>query len=373
MKIEQLFQKPLARPINGVVKVQQRDNATIQQELDEYIVTKELDRHFRDFFSAYGQDESEAALTNKVGVWISGFFGSGKSHFLKILSYLLANQTVDTETGDTREAIDFFDDQKIKDAMMRADIVRAVRQPTDVILFNIDTKHASNDGRNAILNVFLRVFNEYRGFCADYPHLAHMEQHLSLQGKYEEFQRVFEKDSGSTWKRERDSYHFYEDSVIKGLQDTLQMTEIAARAWMKKAEEEQTLNLTIENFCKWVKEHLDRKGNQHKILFLVDEVGQFIGKDTQLMLSLQSITETLGTLCHGRAWVVVTSQEDIDSILGDLPGGKANDFSKIQGRFRTRLSLSSSNTDEVIQIRLLQKNDAATTELNQLFSEQALP
>ena len=116
--------------------------------------------------------------------------------------------------------------------------------------------------------------------------------------------------------------------------------------WIDKAEE--NFSLTIENFCKWVKEYLDRQGPDHRIIFLVDEVGQFIGGDTHLMLNLQTITEDLGTMCNGRAWVVVTSQEDIDAVLGDLRSTKSHDFSKIQGRFRTRLSLSSANVDEVM-------------------------
>ena len=91
-----------------------------------------------------------------------------------------------------------------------------------------------------------------------------------------------------------------------------------------------------------MKRYLDSKGPNHRIMFLVDEVGQFIGSDTHLMLNLQTITEQLGTICDGRAWVVVTSQEDLDSVLGDLTKAKQQDFSKIQGRFKTRLSLSSA-------------------------------
>ena len=112
-------------------------------------------------------------------------------------------------------------------------------------------------------------------------------------------------------------------------------------------------SLTIENFCKWVKDYLDQRARTTGIIFLVDEVGQFIGGDTHLMLNLQTITEDLGTVCGGRAWVVVTSQEDIDAVLGEMQQTKSHDFSKIQGRFKTRLSLSSANVDEVIQERLL--------------------
>jgi hypothetical protein len=89
MKIKQLFFKPLDRSINGVVKADQNDEVTVFQELDEYVVTNELEKHFRAFFDAYSTALSDPSISNRVGVWISGFFGSGKSHFLKILSYIL--------------------------------------------------------------------------------------------------------------------------------------------------------------------------------------------------------------------------------------------------------------------------------------------
>ncbi|MEZ6117129.1 MAG: BREX system P-loop protein BrxC [Pirellulaceae bacterium] len=112
------------------------------------------------------------------------------------------------------------------------------------------------------------------------------------------------------------------------------------------------------------------QGPDHRIIFSVDEVGQFIGGDTHLMLDLQTITEDLGTACGGRAWVVVTSQEDIDAVLGDLRTTKSHDFSKIQGRFKTRLSLSSANVDEVIQERLLAKDDGVSIQLEDIFREK---
>ena len=115
------------------------------------------------------------------------------------------------------------------------------------------------------------------------------------------------------------------------------MSQESAEKWIDGAEE--SFALTVENFCKWVKEYLDSKGPEHRLVFLVDEVGQFIGTDSHLMLNLQTITEELGTICKGRAWVVVTSQEDIDAVLGEMKQAKANDFSKIQGRFKTRVAV----------------------------------
>ena len=170
------------------------------------------------------------------------------------------------------------------------------------------------------------------------------------------------------WVDERDAYEFKRDEVVQALAQTLGQSTESCEKWIDGAEE--NFSLTIENFAKWVQEYLESKGPEHRIIFLVDEVGQFIGTDTHLMLNLQTITEELGTLCRGRAWVVVTSQEDIDAVIGDIGSSKALDFSKIQGRFKTRLSLSSANVDEVIQERLLAKLDEARPELEDLFAQK---
>jgi hypothetical protein len=103
MRIKTLFQKDICRPINGVVKADQLDASAVWQELDEFVVTRELDQHLRTFFSAYGeamQRRHNPNISGRIGVWVSGFFGSGKSHFLKVLSYLLRNDSP-THNGQT--------------------------------------------------------------------------------------------------------------------------------------------------------------------------------------------------------------------------------------------------------------------------------
>lgn len=369
MKIKELFTKPINRQINGVIKAEQMDVDSVWQELEEFVVTKELDIHLRKFLDTYLNsidNPNEPSVAGKVGVWVSGFFGSGKSHFIKILSYLLENKEI-TKDGITQRAIDFFKD-KIQDPMLAGDIKRAAGTDTDVILFNIDTKADNTEGRDVILRVFLKVFNERLGFSGDHPHIAHMERYLVKQGKYEEFKDAFKDETGEDWLRERDAYNFHSDGLTAALSTSLGQDIKDADAWLERFEGD--FSLSIENLAKWVKEYLDSKGKNHRIMFLVDEVGQFIGKETPLMLNLQTITENLGTVCGGRAWVVVTSQEDMESVLGDLRSSTANDFSKIQGRFRTRLSLSGANADEVIQKRLLSKVDSAKAELAKVYDDK---
>jgi hypothetical protein len=370
MNIKELFVKPIDRPINGVIKADQMDAASIWQELEEYVVTKQISDYLRRFFDAYlaAMDRPhDPAITDRMGVWVSGFFGSGKSHFIKILSYLLENRAaLDPHTGQARTATQFFDAHKIKDAMLLADIQRAVQGTADVILFNIDAKADNKSERDAILQVFIRVFNEKLGYSGDAPHVADMERHLVAKGAFDSFKAAFAASNGNHWEQERDAVDFLRDDVVHALAQALKQSPASAAAWFDKARDNYSIN--IEGFAKLVNEYLSTRPAHHKVIFLVDEVGQFIGNDSKLMLSLQTITEQLGTQCKGRAWVIVTSQADIDATIGESNKAKSQDFSKIQGRFHTRLSLASSNTDEVIGERLLAKTEAAHVELCDAFA-----
>ena len=211
-----------------------------------------------------------------------------------------------------------------------------------------------------ILWVFLKVLNELQGYSGDYPHIAHMEMRA--------FHGAYEKHTGLNWVQERDAYQFNRDEVVKALSETLGQSQTAAEKWIDGAED--NFSMSVENFCKWVKDYLDSNGPQHRIVFLVDEVGQFIGTDSHLMLNLQTITEELGTICRRRAWVVVTSQEEMDAVLGDMSKTKKQDFSKIQGCFFPPLSLSSANVDEVIQSRLLEKLPEVKADLETEFKSK---
>ena len=360
MQIKDLFVKQIDRELQGVIIVGQDEKANVVQELEEYVVTRELQKHFADFFTAY--KKGIVGTTTKTGVWISGFFGSGKSHFLKILSYLLANKKV-----GGKMAIDYFiDDNKIEDPMVLADMKLAADTPTDVVLFNIDSKSNTNGKRNkdTIVSVFLKVFNEMQGFCGAIPHVADLERKLTEEGKYETFKEAFSEEYGDEWENSRQDFDFIQDTVVDVLVSMGFMTEAAARNWCEKAT--GPYSISIEDFAKRVRAYLQKKEKNRHIVFLADEVGQYIGDDSNLMLDLQTVCEELGKECQGRAWLIVTSQQDIDSITHV----KGNDFSKIQGRFDTRLSLSSANVDAVIKKRILEKTATAEETLALLYEQK---
>jgi len=277
MQIKDMFAKKIDREMQGVIIVGQGEETNVSQELEEYVVTKELQKHFADFFAAYKKGIN--GNTAKMGVWISGFFGSGKSHFLKILSYLLDNKQV----GD-KHALDYFiEDEKILNSTVIEDMRLAAGIPADVVLFNIDSKSESSgkQSKDAIVNVFLKVFNEMQGFCGSMPHVADLERRLSEENKFDEFKAAFEGEYGEDWDKSRKDFDFIQDSVVDALVSMDFMSEAAARNWCEKASEAYTIS--IEDFAKRVKAYIDKKGNNHHVVFLVDEIGQYIGDDSKLM------------------------------------------------------------------------------------------
>ena len=352
-----MFEKPIDRNISGVIKVGQKDEEIIYQELDEYVVTKQLLKHFREFFDNYATSIDNP--NGEIGVWISGFFGSGKSHFLKILSYILDS----TLTVNDRTPISFFE-EKIDDSTIIANMKKSSSVSTDVRLFNIDSKSSSRKDNDAIVKVFLKEFNALRGYCDNENFfIADLERKLDEKNKFMEFQEEFEKITGTTWIDGRDDFDFISEDVKEALVNIEFMDEKQADHWIENSE--NNYHITIEKLSKDINEYCESKDPNHHIIFLIDEVGQYIGDNTQLMLTLQTLVEDLGTNCNGKVWVVVTSQQDIGEIVKNV---KDQDFSKIQGRFKTRINLTSSNVDEVIRRRILEKTETAQETLKSQYS-----
>ncbi len=357
MKLQDMFLKDIDRSINGVIKVMQTDDENRRQELEEYVITRELRKHFGVFYDHY--EQSLEGDTDKIGVWISGFFGSGKSHFLKILSYLLANE----EVGGKR-ALDYFEDKFAFDPLRYAMMRRVGETPTEVILFNIDAKSPMGKDQDAILRVFTKVFYEHCGYYGDDLKVAAFERFLDRQGRLEAFKEAFLKINSEPWETAREAFAFWEDDVVEALRRTTDVSEQAARNWFNGTE---TAEISIDRLTREIAEYVRGKAPNFHLVFLVDEIGQYIGDDSGLMLNLQTLVEELGSKCMGKVWVIVTSQEDIDSVTHV----KGNDFSKIQGRFNTRLSLSSASVDEVIKRRILAKNESAEALLQLMYRQNS--
>ncbi len=343
MRLKDIYKSDVYRDINGVIKVGQRDEEIVKQELTEYVVTKELNKQFSLFLSSYANTANTSA--HKNGVWISGFFGSGKSHFLKILSYILSGCT-----AGGKAAVEYFSD-KFEDSSIYEKIKQCTAVPAETILFNMDAKGPSNKDKSAIRRIFAKVFYEHLGYCGDSIKTAKLEQHIERVGKKEEFIKKFLVINKIEWEKARVNHTLYEDGMVTVLKDVLGMSETAARNWFLSSEEE----ISIEQLAEEIKEYAESKGKGFRLIFMADEVGQYIGGDSDLMLNLQTLTEEIGIRCGNKVWIIVTSQESIDSAAES----DRYDFSKIQGRFAVRLNLTSASVDEVIKKRILAKTNRA--------------
>lgn len=353
MMIREMFADDINRKINGVIKVDQSGGDVIEQELNEYVITNELKKLFMSFFSYYSDTFDES--TADMGVWISGFFGSGKSHFLKMLSYILENREVNGVRTVERFRQKFSDDPA---TFMLID--KATRAKTEAILFNIDIEGSINKDKTAVLRVFAKMFYNHLGFYGDNLKVAMLEHYIDQQGKTEAFRQAFEAKGGKSWVSMRKAVAFNGKFIIPTLMETLNISESDARAWFA---DKSPIEFSIAQLVSDIKEYIDRQSKNFRLLFMIDEVGQYVGTDTDMLLNLQSLIEKIGSECQGRVWVICTGQEAIDEIIKV----RADEFSRIQARFKIRLSLSSSSVDEVIQKRILKKKPGAAAKLEALY------
>ena len=355
MQIHNMFAEDINRPINGVIKVDQDTADVIEQEVREYVITRELKKHFISFFDYYS--DSFDKPTDDIGVWISGFFGSGKSHFLKMLSYILENKPVGTTT-----TVEMFRKKFEDDPATFMLIDKATRSKTETILFNIDIEGSINKDKTAVLRVFAKMFYNHLGFFGENLKVAMLEQYIDQLGKTEEFRRVFEEKKGKSWVDQRKAFAFNGKFIIPTLMEVLDMSEDDAKRWFN---DKTAVDFSIARLVEDIKTYVSKKPSDFRLLFMIDEVGQYVGTDTDMLLNLQSLTEKIGSECGGKVWVMCTGQEAIDEIIKV----RADEFSRIQARFKTRLSLSSSSVDEVIQKRILKKKPDVEKTLEGLYHE----
>ena len=288
MKLNAIFAKDVQRPIEGVIKAD--DAAHLGTEVDEYVLTNEAAKGLELLLEAYTN------YTNANGVWISGFFGSGKSHLLKMLAHLLGD--VEGQEFPRDRVYESFR-SKAQGAFLPALLAKAARIPAKSLLFNIDQKATliAKDQTDALLKVFVKVFDESRGYYGNQGHVARFERDLDNRGQYETFKAAYTRISGRDWAQGREEGVLEEVNVAKAYAEISGQTEGPPTNILTKYRNEYSMS--IEDFADEVKAWLDKQEPGFRLNFFVDEVGQFIGSDTHLMLNLQTIAESLNTKCAG--------------------------------------------------------------------------
>lgn len=363
MNIEYLYDKDINRRINPAVVVSEMEDYSINQEIEEYVFTPGITKNVYKFLNAIA-----AKKEGKTGVWISGYYGSGKSHFIKYLFYCL-NQKFSEKAfqlfSDSVKELDALEEPN--PSQIRALSKNLEKLTVDEIMFNIDAVADADDEKDRITRVLLKKLNEYRGFNNTNIALAlYLEKPLSQKGNFQAFKDKIQTTFKEDW--DGNQLRFIRRYLSKVIEIAKEFdSEIDVEA-LKASILDRNQDYNIEFFIEELKEFLADKDDNYRLLFLLDEVSQYIGSNTSLLLNLQTIVEEIGVHIGTQVWVVCTAQQDLSNLI-DNTDNKGEDFGKILGRFETMISLESQDAAQITKKRILLKKSEGIGALNDYYKE----
>ena len=356
MKVRDIFRHPIDRRIEEVIKVDLTDEETVAAEIGEYVVTNHIRRQFEKVLDAY--QESIARPSEAVTVWISGFFGSGKSSFAKILGYLLENPQLIGRPAAER----FF--ERVDDARLRALLATChVRAPALSVFVDLSTgRNVLREGEPVVLPLY-RALLDRLGYARDFL-LAELEYALEADGDLKAFEAAFEKIPGGKdpWQKRR-HIALARNEASHAMHLLRPETYPSPDSWVRGATEPAI----DENwFVHRALELLDRRGQGAKrLVFIVDEVGQYVARDEKRLFDLMGLAHAVQKQ-KGRIWLVVTSQERLDAIVDALEGRRV-ELARVRDRFPITVDLVPSDIEEVVARRVLEKTSEGAEAIRRLF------
>lgn len=350
--IKELLKLNLDIDIKNVIDLEDQVEEEIRYEIDNYIVTGNIGRYLSSFASKFNSNIKE------TGVWISGFYGSGKSYFGKILGYLLANK----EIMGTR-AIERFIPRLagLKDAALIENDLRKISSGrTRVVALDI----AKQNTDKGLAFTLFRNFLKNLGFMDTV--YGYVEYQFYLDGDYPAFQQKVKEVTGDDWLVLRKSSMRVASTIRKVL-----------TAWkFTEAEYEETikhLNSIIDDFsAAKFKDQLERyleKFNDETIVFIFDEASEAISQHKFKLLDLEGLSEALSGI-SSKVWTIAIAQEKLDDVINNSNVSRSQ-LTKVTDRFKTKIHLEATEVDVIIRNRLLQKTEDGQKLLNTFFDANA--
>lgn len=370
MKLNQIYLNDINRAVNPAVTADDFQEATVRTEIEEYVFTEENIQGMYDILSAI-------RLKNKHhdGIWINGHYGSGKSHFLKYLNYCMDRRFQAQALSRLEKAVDNMDPintgLNFSGSDMR-ELSAWLRDATvEVIAINLATAENINIRQDeTFLDIYLRKFNHFCGYNEFSLELAqYLEKPLRAHGQLDAFHQHIDQE-GFDWMADANTLVATELpfvlSIAKELVSTLDIEEIEKQI-------KQRMFLSVESFTKELARYIADKGENYRLVFLTDEVSQFINNRSNMMLQLQGIVEELHSKCKDNVWVACTAQQDLSEIVdGCHIAQTSDDYGKIMGRFEVKVSLKSTTLEYITQKRILAKADQALPELDALYTRKRI-
>ncbi len=373
MKLKDLYSKPINRAVNPAVSATKFDPETERIEIQEYVFTDEIINGLFRIFDAIKNNKPY----DHVGIWIDGYYGSGKSHFLKYLDYCITPATRERAVSRLLEAVKAIDplDEKHNlsfDYDELFSIANWLKRATiDTCIFNLETSYDnSTDKKKAFLHVFWNEFNGKRGFNKFNITLAqNLEKPLAEKGVFEAFKERIAEEGGD-WNDPGMAADLIDNEldwvldIAKELAPTLSVDSIRERIIKRDT------NMSIDRFGMELASYLKDKGDDYRLILLADEVSQFINKERDRYLNLQEIITKLSEACDNKVWVACTAQQDLSEIMDDCHIAEEKDKEgKIKGRFEVKVSLKGTQPEVITQKRILDKKEEVKPELAALYNK----
>ena len=354
-KIKEIFSLDINRHIEEIIKVDQTDEGKVYNELQEYIITETINDYFEEILDVYNQTPQNP--TENVGIWVSGFFGSGKSSFAKILGLILENKNIKSLNSS-----DLFLNRTRSDKLTSLLLSINSNIDTGTIVFDISKHRSAKDQTERMTLLMYKMFLKHLGYSEDLE-LAKLEMDLEEMDSYQDFIEVYEKKYKKSWISGRKIINFALNEASVVLNEIHHDKYPTPDSWAKT---KRHIDISAVEFSKQLNHLLKRRKKPSNLIFIIDEVGQYISRSSDKMLDLQAIVESFGISDQGKVWIVVTSQEKLDEVVDSLEG-KRIDLAKIQDRFQIQVDLAPRDISEVTSKRILMKTPSAEEVLRKLF------
>jgi hypothetical protein len=356
--IGSLFAKDISRRIEEVVKVDQTDEDVIGEEIAEYVITDSIRSHFDQILDRYW--ETPKRPHEGIAVWVSGFFGSGKSSFAKFLGLALENRHIKAEG-----AAKLFAERagSPKTQVLLTSISEQL--PTHAVIFDVSTDRGIRTGNQTVTEIMYRLFLQSLGYARDLD-LAELEITLEGESRLEQFKDAYRTLFQKEWDEEKRKIVLAVQQASRVMHELDADTYPTADSWQQSAARRADINPGL--LAERCKELMARRRPGHSLVFVIDEVGQFVARDVQKMLDLQAAVQSLGRVGRGRMWIVVTSQEKLTELVGGLDDRRV-ELARLMDRFPLQVHLEPSDISEVTSKRVLAKSAPAEKSLRELFTQ----
>ena len=356
--IKDLFANDISRRIEEVIKVDQADEQIIRDELGEYVVTDSIRGHLTEVLESYW--ETPKKPHEGVAIWVSGFFGSGKSSFAKYLGLGLQNRTIGGVGAAKLLA------KRIGDAKAEVLLGNIAEQiPTEAVIFDVSTDRGIRTGNQSITEIMYRLFLQSLGYARDLD-LSELEITLEEGGRLDAFKAKYQETFNKDWDVGKGLIAIAVQQASRVMHELDPATYPTADSWREAAM--KRADITPGDLAKRGMELMKRRCPGKTLLFVVDEVGQFVARDVQKMLDLQGVVQNLGRIGRGKMWIVVTSQEKLTELVGGLDD-KRVELARLMDRFPLQVHLEPADISEVTSKRVLSKNAQAEKDLRELFTQ----